>query len=356
MIYYLVHQQHGYTVDRYLNGFGAPLRERITILPYEYLAGMPRLQAGTYVFSDVERLSRRETAAADSLWNALSSSGIACVLNHPTRSMKRYELLRTLHARCINSFDVYRLTESRAPKRFPVFLREENEHNGSLTGLLQTPDELEEAVEAALASGINREECLVVEFCDTSDCRGTFRKYTACKIGDRIIPTHILFGDRWMLKTTPVDYEGSIGEEQVAAETAEQAQFVYDNPHEGELRRVFELAHVDYGRIDYSMLDGKMQVWEINSNPNILGHSALRPGREQMAHHAADQMLAAFAEIDSLAGGRGSMPNPLRDGVFSRSVSQGGKAGLRGGMALLGLGRYGRAVESKVSPLGRLLR
>lgn len=355
MIYYLVHNRHGYTMDRYLNGFGSPLRERITTLPYEHLAGVPRLPVGTYVFSDYERITRREAAAAEALWAHLSASDTARVMNHPTRSMKRYELLRSLNARCLNAFNVYRLTEARSPKRFPVFLREENEHSGGLTDLLHTQDELTQAVDSVLAAGLRREECLIVEFCDTSDAQGTFRKYTACKIGDRIIPTHILFGPRWMLKTTPADYEASVGEERVAAETAEEAHYVYDNPHEDELRRVFGLALVDYGRIDYAMLDGKMQVWEINSNPNMLGHSSMRPGREQMAEHSAKELVSAFEEIDSLAGTRSSMPNPLRDGIVRDTVRQGVKAGLRGAVALLGLGRYQRGLEKKAAPLARLL-
>ena len=35
------------------------------------------------------------------------------------------------------------------------------------------------------------------------------------------------------------------------------------------LRRVFAVAGVDYGRVDYGVLDGVPQVWEINLNPTI---------------------------------------------------------------------------------------
>ena len=33
---------------------------------------------------------------------------------------------------------------------------------------------------------------------------------------------------------------------------------------------LFDLARIDYGRIDYSVVDGRIQVWEINTNPMIL--------------------------------------------------------------------------------------
>jgi hypothetical protein len=52
---------------------------------------------------------------------------------------------------------------------------------------------------------------------------------------------------------------------------------VEDNPHEAWLRRVCELGGVEYGRVDYGMLDGRLQLWEINTNPTIgadLAHEA----------------------------------------------------------------------------------
>ena len=36
-----------------------------------------------------------------------------------------------------------------------------------------------------------------------------------------------------------------------------------------QLREIFDLAQIEYGRIDYGMLDGKVQCWEINTNPGL---------------------------------------------------------------------------------------
>jgi hypothetical protein len=47
------------------------------------------------------------------------------------------------------------------------------------------------------------------------------------------------------------------------------AEYLQAHPHEAELRKIFDLANIEYGRIDYSLLNGKIQVWEINTNPNI---------------------------------------------------------------------------------------
>ena len=49
----------------------------------------------------------------------------------------------------------------------------------------------------------------------------------------------------------------------------EESRYCETNPHEAWIREIFRLARIDYGRIDYGMLDGKPQVWEINTNPTI---------------------------------------------------------------------------------------
>lgn len=91
--------------------------------------------------------------------------------------MRRYELLRTLHERGLNKFNIYRLTEYRMPQRFPVFLRGENDHKGSRTPLLPTPEKLNGAINTIFMAGQSRENKVVTEFCDTSDAKGIFRKY-----------------------------------------------------------------------------------------------------------------------------------------------------------------------------------
>src|SRR5690606_31029109 len=51
---------------------------------------------------------------------------------------------------------------------------------------------------------------------------------------------------------------------------AEDRRFRRRNPHRAELRQVFDLAHVDFGRADYGMYEGRLQIWEINTNPTVL--------------------------------------------------------------------------------------
>jgi hypothetical protein len=49
----------------------------------------------------------------------------------------------------------------------------------------------------------------------------------------------------------------------------EELDYLVSNPHEAALREIFALAGVGYGRIDYSMKDGRLVTWEINLNPTI---------------------------------------------------------------------------------------
>src|SRR6266496_6263258 len=134
MIYYLVTQKHAYTMRSFMDTWAPELLSRVRVLSYESLLHRKVLGHGAYIFSDVERLTPEQADILSAIWEELASSGSGVRLfNHPTRSMRRYELLRTLYKKGLNAYNIYRLSECRTPKRFPVFLRGENDHGGSLT-------------------------------------------------------------------------------------------------------------------------------------------------------------------------------------------------------------------------------
>jgi hypothetical protein len=206
--------------------------------------------------------------------------------------LSRYELLHTLHREGINRFDAHRPDEPRADLRFPVFLRSAREHDGNLTPLLRDRGELDRALEAA---GRPLDELLVVEFCDTSDEEGLFRKYAAFLVDGRIIPRHLLFARQWSVKApTLVD----------PACVQEEWAYLRSNPHEEELKRIFRLARIDYGRIDYAMLDGRPQVWEINTNPVVMSkrRREYKPARRKAQVWFARRMREAFRALATSAG------------------------------------------------------
>jgi hypothetical protein len=50
-----------------------------------------------------------------------------------------------------------------------------------------------------------------------------------------------------------------------------EREYVTTNPHADVIREIAAAANISYGRIDYALLDGAMQVWEFNTNPMIAG-------------------------------------------------------------------------------------
>lgn len=326
MIYYLVTARHSYTMECYLKTWGRALNNRIQLMFYEELPGIQRLPFGTYIFSDLERLSPVQLNVAGAVREQLAQvKPTPRVLNHPLRTLRRYELLSMLYKLRKNSFRVTRASDLHTNYRFPVFIRDENEHGGSLTGLLSGQDELSAAVEKLQEQGRKRDEMLIVEFCDTSDASGIYRKYSAFIIGKRIVPRHLIFSTKWVLKTADLGTEAMLREER---------SYLEANPDEAWAREIFELAKVEYGRIDYSLLDGRPQVWEVNTNPMVL----MRPKDYERMHHPGQQLFAnlifpIFETINTQREGRKdipiSIPQQLTDELpgetWTRSVRRFGK-------------------------------
>ena len=59
MIWYIVTKRHAYTISFFLKTWGRLLVERFGVATYESLLAAPTFDAppGTYIFSDIERLS-----------------------------------------------------------------------------------------------------------------------------------------------------------------------------------------------------------------------------------------------------------------------------------------------------------
>ena len=61
-----------------------------------------------------------------------ASAAGAKLLNHPQRTLKRYDLLTMLYEKGRNSFRVVRATDKTTPLKFPAFLREFRDLDGAL--------------------------------------------------------------------------------------------------------------------------------------------------------------------------------------------------------------------------------
>jgi hypothetical protein len=328
VIFYLVTEAYALPMRNYLNTWGQALARTVTIVPYEDLFRMAKLPAGTYIFSDLDRLTPAQRATASEVCDQLSTSGSATVLNSPLHTLRRYDLLRVLHEKGVNKFGVHRLAKTRSVERFPVFLREESGHRASLTPLLSTQDELDKAIVRTLVQGHNPRDLLIVEFCDTSAGSGLFRKYAAFIVGERVIPRHILIGRNWILK-----YPEEVDEQQIE----EEKQFLNHNPHEPALRAIFKTARVDYGRVDYGLLDGTPQVWEVNTNPVVLMLPHIYAANRIPAQEIfAERVLSAFEALDTpSAGAMIPIEIPPRAGLMASRARGKSEAFIKSRPALL---------------------
>jgi hypothetical protein len=291
--YFLATAKHFYTIklfrSRVTGGQAA-----LTPLAYEDLTTMSRIRPRGMIFGDIDRLTGRMAEKMARLCDrARAGMPVGTVLNHPTRSMRRYELLRNLHARGINSFNVYRLSEAREPQRYPVFLRRDSGHDGAASEPLPDRVAVDREIERLLAAGVPRDDILMVEYLDYRSSDGRFRKCGAYLIGDRFIPYQVEIADKWVVKLPAI----------VGPETAEEelAYVTGKHGHEALLRDVFAFANIQYGRIDYAIVDGKPQIFEINTNPVIIGPRSKVRERRAVFEHVIPRIRRAFAAIDTAA-------------------------------------------------------
>src|SRR5690606_35658802 len=249
--------------------------------------------AATYIFSDIERLSPPQVEEAARLRAALARAAPEIrFLSHPIRSWRRFELLRRLHAAGINAFTTSRLTDAPAAMRFPVFVRGASDHLGACTPLLHNAHELEAAREALIAEHRCLDDLIVVEYLDVADPNGVYHKYSAFCVGGAIVPEALDFGRNWVTK-------GETFEVDDPAYVAAERRYIEENPHAAMLAPLFAMAGIDYGRIDYALVGGRPQVFEINTNPMIEPLHRIpppwRPAMETVLARYAEALLALDA-------------------------------------------------------------
>jgi hypothetical protein len=86
----------------------------------------------------------------------------------------------------------------------------------------------------------------------------------------------------------------------VSEETVREEQAFFDAfPHRDALLDIFELAGVDYGRVDYGVKEGQVQVWEINTNPVVVPRPhIIDPRRLPAQSESARRIVAALRACD----------------------------------------------------------
>jgi len=264
VIHFVVTDKGSWSIRAYLadDGDGSALADRMRVVLYRSVAHMQRLPLGTWVFTELDQLDAPRRELATLVAERLEAQGSRVrILNDPRQVLLRADLLRTAHEAGVNEHRVFPATETPSEVRYPVFVRFANQHIGNLTPLLDSPKSLADGLGALVADGLSQRELLVVEFADTRDEYGIYRKYSAYNVGGSIIPKALEQSRDWMVKWEHRVFDRQRADEELA--------YCETNPHEEWIREMFRLARIDYGRIDYGVLRGKPQLWEINTNPTI---------------------------------------------------------------------------------------
>jgi hypothetical protein len=289
MIVYVTTRKHADTLGVQLHYFPGKLAAAVRLVSYELLYTLAELPAATFIFTDFERITGEELARATCLADYLIGAGLP-VLNHPGRAMFRFDLLRCLHDRGTNDFNAYRLAEWRSVRRFPAFIRRERDHKGPLTNLLPDMPSLSAAV-AEFRDQDKSDQLIIVEFANAPYADGRFRKFGLQRIGNRIFHQHCYITHDWLGKGVPAELN--------ATDIAEARDVLRRNPNVERMRPVFDLAGVDYGRMDYGIVGDRLQVFEINTNPTIISPPHLRHPNVDSQFFAAmhEQAMLPLASV-----------------------------------------------------------
>lgn len=269
-------------------------------MTYFSLFARRKLPQATYIFTDFCRLNACQLELAANTYARLKEAGMR-VLNDPARVAHRLTLLRRLRAADINSFNAWPAEDSAEVDRFPVFVRTQAAHRGNLTDLIHTPAELEQTLEALITKGYPRRDLMLSQYCAEPFEGDIYRKMSVYRIGGRYVTAPTVHERSWTAK---------VGEPGVASQDAYDRDLVRirDNEYAEAAAAAFKIAEIDYGRADFSIVDGRPEFYEINTNPTMsapIPHPV--PARVEAMKESHRQYVDALRAIDTSPSG-GSTP------------------------------------------------
>ena len=91
---------------------------------------------------------------------------------------------------------------------------------------------------------------------------GLYKKYSSFRVGPESFAHTCVHDTDWIAK----DGKMGIGPPEMYEE---EYRVVCENPYGSAVARAFDIAGVDYGRIDFGLVGGRVQIYEINVNPHV---------------------------------------------------------------------------------------
>lgn len=286
-------------INWFLDEWDPDLKKKFHILPYEEIPRIKTLKPAIFIFSDLDRINGNKTIQhnAEKLAELIEIRfDPSLIINHPKQVLLRFDLLKTLSEKGINDYGVYPFTDDCDHIKFPVFVRRANDHKGPVTDLISDKDAYL-ATYSAFSTKYSKnqlDQFMVIEFCDTQSQDNFFRKYSAFIFGENVMPAHVVFNRHWIAKETEHPILSEIN------------NYLQANPHGEQLQKVAKLANTQYGRIDYGILNGRIQIWEINTNPILVKKKEeyseeLLPVKRELVGKISQQFLGLTNRLDPLS-------------------------------------------------------
>jgi hypothetical protein len=313
MIVFLTTADHQYTVSSIRDGeFGFPT-PAVAIETYENIVRRPSVEKATYIFTDFDRLTPQELRIVADLFRAFQEAGLRA-LNNPAQVKLRFEYLKEMNRTGINPFTAYRADDEPKPKRFPVFLRSENDHVQSGAVLLANQTELDARLAHLRAGGVPIRGLLVIEHCPSAYSDSLWHKWGAFRIGNQIWLDHIAVDDNWLVKTGQ-------WEKLTDRAIADEHDAVASNRYVEQISRAFNAASIEYGRADFGIVENRPVFYEINTNPYV-GHYVPDPKqlRRQSQELVRRRFAGALEEIDCPETGVVEVPTNSITGISSSTA------------------------------------
>jgi len=285
---------------------------------YSKLFSRWHLPRAVYILADFDRLHPWQIELAGIFRQRLIDDGMT-VLNDPRRFVPRAALLKRLYREGINSFTCWLPAEGEMPDRYPVFLRTIHAHRGVESELLNNEAEARKALEHALSKGRVQCDLVFVEYAaEAAPGSGKFRKHACYGVNGTMIRALTVTDEGWVAKNgtlgaaTPEDYDRDLAEH-------------HDYPHRSLMERVFEVSGVEFGRVDFGMVRGRPEIYEMNCNPYIAwGRPHPNPARREADKLVSEQLVETLVNLPFPKPGRSIKVFDImpRVGLFRKAFRQ----------------------------------
>lgn len=267
---------------------------KLRVIDYASLFKLRRFPTGAYIFTDRERLDVWQQQAASIIYHHLAQyPEYYGVYNNPAKILSKLGTLRLLYTENINPFNCYSVIEKSKPKQFPVFLKTEYEHKSPLSKLLNNQQELDSAISAIEQTHIPLDGIIITEYCSAPYRGEVFRRLSSYIVGDHVSFAGTVHEKSWCVKYGAPALVGD-------AEYLEEQDMIKKNYYREEIQKIAHLLNIEYGRVDFNVVNGNMAVYEINTNPNIVPFIAnhANPIRNQNNREIFEQYIRNLIKIN----------------------------------------------------------